>query len=152
MCQVGGDYFAFIVDDSLELTRANIAALAEEAGDRAYWADESAIAVLQRYLNVRLLIFKPTAESANQCACVAPAEVPEASAPSGPPSYIVLRHSHRASKEQHYDLYGLHASRVAVFDEASLPAGVKRAFSGICLDAKPSWKHAADSEGGSAVE
>lgn len=42
-----GDSFSFIVEDSLELTRANIAALANDAADRAYWADESAIGVLQ---------------------------------------------------------------------------------------------------------
>ena len=58
---VSGEYFPFIVEDSLEGTRANIAKPALEAGDHAYWADESAIVVLQRYLRVQFLIFKPGA-------------------------------------------------------------------------------------------
>ena len=98
----GGDHFAFIDADSLETTQANIAALGEDRGDRAYWADESAIAIVQRYtraprhayicvyvhqtsacmpmhvhapaacryLHTQLLIFKPTADQANQCIVV----------------------------------------------------------------------------------
>ena len=132
---VGGDYFAFIEDDSLERTRANIAKLAVEADDHAYWADESAIAVLQRYLHVHFLIFKPSAAPANQCACVATAELPSYPPPHGPPRFVLLRHSHRASKEQHYDGYALKIAdggRLAVFDDAKLPAGIKRAFAQTC--------------------
>ena len=152
---VGGDYFAFIVDNSLERTRANIAKLAVEADDHAYWADESAIAVLQRYLHVRFLIFKPTAAPANQCACVATAELPSYPPPHGPPRFVLLRHSHRASKEQHYDGYALKTEtagcRLAVFDDAKLPAGIKRAFADTCSDAGRTWKTAAEPDGTSAI-
>eukprot|EP00900_Chrysochromulina_parva_P011960 jgi/Chrpa1/20765/Chrysochromulina_OHIO_Genome00006987-RA len=148
---VGGDYFAFIEDDSLERTRANIAKLAVEADDHAYWADESAIAVLQRYLHVHFLIFKPSAAPANQCACVATAELPSYPPPHGPPRFVLLRHSHRASKEQHYDGYALKTEtsggRLAVFDDAKLPAGIKRAFADTCTYAGPTWKMAAEPDG-----
>ena len=153
---VGGDYFAFIVDDSLERTRANIAKLAVEAGDHAYWADESAIAVLQRYLHVRFLIFKPTAAPANQCACVATVELPSYPPPHGPPRFVLLRHSHRASKEQHYDGYALKTEtagcRIAVFDDAKLPAGIKRAFADTCSDAGRTWKTAAGGTSACAID
>jgi len=136
---VGGDYFAFIVDDSLELTQANIAALADDASDRAYWADESAIAAVQRYLHTRLLIFKPTADPANRCACVGDVGATRT------PLFVVLRHSHRASKEQHYELYALPGTpQTTVFDAERLPAGVKRAFASTCPDADRSWREASD--------
>jgi len=133
---VGGEYFPFIVEDSLEGTRANIAKPALEVGDHAYWADESAIAVLQRYLHVQFLIFKPGASPGNQCACLAPAKLPSYTPPHGPPRFVLLRHSHRASKVQHYDGYALKTGnaggRLAVFDDAQLPAGIKRAFAELC--------------------
>jgi hypothetical protein len=106
-----------------------------EADDRAYWADESAIAVLQRYLHVHFLIFKPGTTPANQCQCVATAELPSYPPPHGPPRFVLLRHLHRASKEQHYDGYALKIAdggRLAVFDDAKLPAGIKRAFAQTC--------------------
>ena len=136
----GGGYFAFIVEDSLELTRVNISSLAEEAADRAYWADESAIAVVQRYLRTRLLIFKPAADPANRCACVG--DVGDTTEPS----FVVLRHSHRASKEQHYELYALpgRTPAVAVFNDGSLPAGIKRAFASTCPVAGLAWQAATD--------
>lgn len=145
---VGGDSFAFIVEHDLELTKANVAALADDAADKAYWADESAIAVLQRYLSARLLIFNPAAGDGYRCACSA--DIQERG-PHGL-SYIMLRHSHRASKLQHYELYVLPGSRRAVFDEASLAAGVKRAFARVCPDATPAWASAADAEPGAEEE
>ena len=46
------------------------------------------------------------------------------------PSYVVLRHSYRVSKLQHYELYALPGSpQTTVFDAATLPNGVKHAFS-----------------------
>ena len=141
---VGGDSFAFIVAESLDLTRANVAALAQEAGERAYWADESAIAVGQRYLNLRLLIFNPSAAAGNRCHCAGEA----ASRTGAPCAYVILSHTHRASKAQHYELYALPAPRgsglnaEAVFDEGSLPAGVKRAFADVCVEAPAAWKTA----------
>ena len=92
---VGGESFAFIVESSLELTRANVAALAEDAADRAYWADESAIAIVQKFLGARLLIFNPAAAEGNQCQCLG--EVPRR---DEPPQFIVLCHTHRSSKMQ----------------------------------------------------
>lgn len=49
--------------------------------------------------------------------------------------YVLLRHSHRANKVQHYELLSL--GGIAVFDEEMLPAGVRRAFK----DASPSLMH-----------
>ena len=143
---VGGESFSFIVDDSLDLTKANVAALAEDAADRAYWADESAIAVLQRYLGVRLLIFNPGAAEGNRCQCLG--EVPQHAGSQR--TYVLLCHTHRTSKTQHYELFAKAAPPggrpIAVFDEDSLPAGVKRAFAGVCPDAPPTWRTAADPE------
>lgn len=153
-----GDSFSFIVEDSLELTRANIAALANDAADRAYWADESAIGVLQRYLGVRLLIFNAAAAEGNRCQCVGDVST----AGGGRPLFIILRHSHKSTKTQHYDLYALSSARlsgdvssraaVSVFDDMSLPAGVKRAFASICPDAMPEWKTAAASGDADAAD
>ncbi len=140
--QVGGDAFAFVDETSLELTRANIAKLAEEAGCCAYWADESAIAALQRYLGVRFLIFNPSASPSNRCACSADLP-PSCVGPDGI-SFVLLRHSHRSTKIQHYELYAMpsseaHGPRTTVFGEPDLPPGVKRAFASVCPDAQPSW-------------
>jgi hypothetical protein len=145
---IGGESFAFIVDDSFELTKANVAALAEDAADRAYWADETAIAVLQRYLGVRLLIFNPHAAEGNKCNCLG--EVPLQ--PGRPATYVLLCHTHRSSKTQHYELYaqpppphsGQQARPVAVFGEECLPAGVKRAFATACPGAPAEWRTARD--------
>ena len=181
--QIPGDVsFAFLDPNSLEQTRRNIATPAELAGDAAYWADESALTVLQTYLHVHLLIFDPKAAPANRCACLRPPEPLEPLEPPVPPvpiaeaedttaaangvaangvaangvaaaggapgpaglSYIVLRHSHKVTKEQYYDLYGMHGSRRAVFEEASLPAGIKRAFASCCPWSASSWKAAVD--------
>mgnify|MGYP004365107155 CR=1 FL=1 len=139
---VGGDSFAFIVDSSLELTRANVALPAEEAGGAAYWADEAAIAVLQRYLGARLLVFNPEAGDGYRCACSG--DLPPECVPPAGIGYVVLRHSHRSSKVQHYELYeervdggpGLGRVRLTAFDEARLPLGVKRAFAAVCPEAK----------------
>ena len=57
--------------------------------------------MLQRYLSVRLLIFNPNAAEGNRCQCLG--EVP---CPQGyPRTYILLCHTHRSSKMQHYELY-----------------------------------------------
>ena len=51
---------------------------------------------------------------------------------------------------QHYELYarpspaGSGGAATAVFDEASLPAGVQRAFAAVCPDATPSWRTASE--------
>ena len=141
---IGGESFAFIVDDSLDLTKANVAAPADDAADRAYWADESAIAVLQRYLSVRLLIFNPNAAEGNRCQCLGEVPCP----PGYPRTYILLCHTHRSSKMQHYELYAKPAAvggrPTAIFDDATLPAGVKRAFASACPDASPAWRTATD--------
>ena len=145
---VGGESFAFVVAESLDLTRANVASLAEDAGERAYWADESAIAVVQRYLGVRLLIFNPSAAAGNRCHCAG--ETVER--PGVPKSYILLAHTHRANKMQHYELYSRPGPPggppVAVFHDISLPAGVKRAFADVCIDgeAGSAWRSARDPE------
>ena len=147
---IGGESFAHIVEDSLELTRANVAACADDAGEHAYWADESAIAVVQAYLHVRLLIFNPLAAAGNRCHCAGESV-------SAPRRYVLLAHTHRANKQQHYELYARPTAggeKEAVFTDASLPAGVKRAFADVCPDAGQEWKHARDPEpdgaGGSA--
>ena len=115
---IGGESFAFIVDDSLDLTKANVAAPADDAADRAYWADESAIAVLQRYLSVRLLIFNPNAAEGNRCQCLGEVPCP----PGYPRTYILLCHTHRSSKMQHYELYAKPAAVGAVsYTHLTLP-------------------------------
>jgi hypothetical protein len=149
--EVGGGSFAFIVGDSLELTRANIAALADDAADRAYWADESAIAVLQRYLHTRLLIFNPTADERNRCACVGDVGGGGAAGSSGGGEsalrFVLLKHTHRTSKDQHYELYAKPGEpHMAAFERESLPAGVRRAFADVCPEADASWRAASDPE------
>ena len=43
--------------------------------------------------------------------------------------FVLLRHSHRSSKVQHYELFATPGqSAVAVFDSRTLPDGVKAAF------------------------
>ena len=147
---VGGESFSFIVDDSFDLTKANVAALAEEAADRAYWADESAIAILQRYLGVRLLIYNPDAAERNRCNCLG--EVPQQHAERT--TFVLLCHTHRTSKVQHYELYAKPAppggKPTTLFDEATLPSGVKRAFASVCPEANASWKTAAEPGEGSS--
>ena len=65
-----------------------------------------------------------------------------------PRAYVILKHTHRATKAQHYELYALPAPRgsglksEAVFNESSLPAGVKRAFAAVCVEAPAAWKTA----------
>jgi hypothetical protein len=62
----------------------------------------------------------------------------------------LLRHLHHASKEQHYDGYALKIAdggRLAVFDDAKLPAGIKRAFAQTCTQAGSTWKMAAEPDG-----
>ena len=120
--------FGFIDDESLDATRANIAASAVDAGDRAYWADENAISIVQRYLRVRLLIFNPAAAAANQCTCTG--DLQEVNGSQGPIRYVILRHTHRSNKLQHYELFTL--GNIAVFDENTLPPGVGRAFAAVC--------------------
>ena len=71
---------------------------AEEAGGAAYWADESAIAVLQRYLGARFLIYNPAGAEGYRCVCSG--DVPPSCVPPAGLAYVVLRHSHRASKVQ----------------------------------------------------
>ena len=62
--------------------------------------------------------------------------------------YILLRHSSRSTKVQHYELYackgpgGAAGCTQAVFDESSLPAGVKRAFARVCPDTTTKWAEA----------
>eukprot|EP00967_Tisochrysis_lutea_P150619 scaffold291728_cov28-Tisochrysis_lutea.AAC.3 len=47
------------------------------------------------------------------------------------PRYLVLRHTHKSTKQQHYELYSL-ISGNALLEEEDLPAGVKRAFAHVC--------------------
>ena len=105
--------------------------------------------MLQRYLGVRLLIFNPQASEGNKCNCLG--EVPLL--PGKPrPMYVLLCHTHRSSKTQHYELYaqqppphsGQQAKPVAVFEETTLPAGVKRAFATACPGAPTEWRTARD--------
>ena len=112
----------------------------------------------QRYLGVRLLIFNTAAAEGNRCQCVGDVST----AGGGRPLFIILRHSHKSTKTQHYDLYALSSARlsgdvssraaVSVFDDMSLPAGVKRAFASICPDAMPEWKTAAASGDADAAD
>ena len=138
----GGESFEFIDSECLERTRKNVAALADDALDRAYWADESAIALVQRYLGVRLLIFNPSAAAGNRCSCAGG----RVDGVDGMPRrYILLCHSNRSTKLQHYELYSKGGSgdgAMAVFDEESLPPGVKCAFAAVCPDATPAWRTA----------
>ena len=121
---------------------------AADAGCDAYWADESAIEVVQRYLGCRLLIFNPTAHDANQCSCFYSTALAADLSPAAPAAgysglplrFVLLRHTHRTNKEQHYELYA--RERQTVFDEASLPAGVKRAFAAVCAEVSPGWSTA----------
>jgi hypothetical protein len=130
---VGGEGFAYVCPLSIDVTRANIRACAKEAGDAAYWADEMAISTLQRYLGVRLLIFNPVAHGQNQCYCVGKVTATQ---------YIILRHSHRANKVQHYELYRRPPAQrhgapgTAIFSEESLPNGVRNKFAHLCSRAE----------------
>ena len=89
--------------------RRNIARpAADSEGSRTHWADETSLATLQCYLNFRLLIFNPAAHFANQAAACwpeLPGELPpgERAADSPPPRYVVLKHTHRGTKAQHYE-------------------------------------------------
>jgi hypothetical protein len=61
---------------------------------------------------------------------------------------VLLCHSNRSTKVQHYELYTLPANAAAgtkavtVFDEQTLPPGVKRAFSAVCPGAPAAWRTA----------
>ncbi|KAG8461538.1 hypothetical protein KFE25_001142 [Diacronema lutheri] len=110
------------VDDTLEGTRARIRAPAAQMGERAYWADESAVATVQRYLHCRLLLFHPQAGGASRFQAIG--DVDERA--DRPMRWVVLRRTH--AKAQHYELYAL--GDRAVFQRDELPDGVVRAFSG----------------------
>jgi len=106
------------------------------------------LACVQRYLNARLLVFNPAAQPANRAAACGP-ELPGESAGAAegavlpPTRYILLRHTHRGSKEQHYELYS-HAGKT-LFQEAELPRGVKCAFARVCPGAE-AWRRLAKEE------
>ena len=76
----------------------------------------------------RLLIFNPAAAAANQCACIG--DLQECDGPQGRVRYAMLRHSHRTNKVQHYEGYMLGTK--SIFDEESLPHGVRVAFRAVC--------------------
>lgn len=122
----GGAQFAYAAE-SLQATREHIAtpacAMGESGrGHLAYWADESAVAAVQRYLHCRLLIFSPHAPAAHRCQ--AAGELDER--PGVPPRWLLLRRTHAA--EEHYELLALGGR--AVFARDELPDGVVAAFSG----------------------
>jgi len=127
--------------------RRNIARPASAAdGGTSHWADEISLACVQRYLNTRLLVFNPGAKPENRavtCGGELPGEVCDGAGgaePSVPlPRYILLRHTHKATKEQHYELYSLPSGKT-VFEAEQLPAEVRRVFERVCPGAAR-WRH-----------
>mmetsp|Transcript_17015 Transcript_17015/g.39293 ORF Transcript_17015/g.39293 Transcript_17015/m.39293 type:complete len:172 (+) Transcript_17015:974-1489(+) len=110
------------VADTLAETRERIRTPGSDAGDVAYWADESAVAAVQRYLHVRLLIYNPHAADAHRAQCLGDLKA----CADMPLRYILLRYTHNSTKLQHYELYSLGGT--TVFERASLPDGVVSAF------------------------
>lgn len=114
------------VDDSLEGTRERIRTPAAELKKKdlahlAYWADENAVATVQRYLHCRILIFNP--QAAVEHRCQTSGDLHERA--DRRVVWVVLRHTH--AKAQHYELFA-HGER-SVFEREELPEGIVAAFS-----------------------
>jgi hypothetical protein len=55
------------------------------------------------------------------------------------PRYILLRHTHKATKQQHYELYSLPSGQT-VFEAEQLPGEVRRVFARVCPGVAR-WRH-----------
>jgi hypothetical protein len=105
---------------------------------------------VQRYLNTRLLVFNPAAQPESRavtCGGELPGEVCQddraghREPPAPRPKYVLLRHTHRATKQQHYELYALPSGQT-VFEAEQLPPEVRRVFARVCPGAAR-WRHLA---------